>query len=132
MKTDTNVLVAQRALATVWNGASPADLEVLFADGFEFRNLGNSPDVMNLDGLRGRILSLRAAHPGGHFHLEDAAGTGERVIVWWSYGVNGPRPASLGAEARIRLAGTSFVRLQGGQVAELWELGGQMEQPLGA
>jgi hypothetical protein len=128
MNGQSSVITAERALKAVWNGARRIDRDALFASNFRFRNLGDSDDVTNLCGLRKRICHVRAAHPDGHLVMEDVFGWEDHFVAWWALRIDGcTEPTAPRSEAPTApLEGTCMLRLCGGQVVEMWELGGQL------
>jgi len=123
-----NVGIAQRALKAVWNGARDTAQKTLFVDGFMFRNLSSLDDVTDLDGLRQRAAFMRSTYPCGRLLVQDVVDSGDLIAVWWTFR-NGERCRSEQTAhpfPRELMDGTCMFRLQGGRVAEMWELGGQL------
>jgi hypothetical protein len=124
----TNINIAHRTLRVIWDCPWAGDLSELFTANFEFRNLNGPHDVTDLRGLRGRIASLRSTYPRGHLIVDQALESPDRVTLWWVFSENGcgradPEPTTA---SRIITEGTCMFHIQEGQIAEMWELGGQL------
>ena len=128
MASTNNVGIAERALRSVWKGLRGMTQKSLFTDDFMFRNLSRLDDVTDLDGLRQRTASLRSLHPCARLQVGDTVASGDLVSVWWTLrGKEDCRSRQLlRAAQREVMDGTCMVRLRGGQVAEMWELGCQL------
>ena len=123
-----NVGIAERAVRLVWTDGRGTAQQALFADDFMFRNLSSLDDVTDLDGLRQRTASLRSLHPCARLQVWDTVASGELVSVWWTFKSEEGCRSRRGVPAAQRevMDGTCMLRLRGGQIAEMWELGGQL------
>jgi hypothetical protein len=130
MISQNNVGIAKRALKAVWNGGRGAARETLCADNFVFRNLSSLEDVTDLDGVRQRAASVRSTYPCGRMKVHDSVGSGDLISVWWTFRDNERCRSgrSLRPSQREVLDGACMVRMQGGRVTEMWELGGQLTE----
>jgi hypothetical protein len=128
MTLTNNVGIAERAVRSVWTGGRGTAQKALFADDFMFRNLSSLDDVTDLDGLRQRTASVRSLHRCARLQVQDTVASGDLVSVWWTFksedGCRSQR--ALRAVQREVMDGTCMLRLRGGQIAEMWELGGQL------
>jgi SnoaL-like domain len=113
METQDSVGTGYRAFRAIWDGANGDKLRGLFSDDFQFHNLDDGHEAADLNGLRRRMASLRAAHPSARLRVGAAFGAESHIAFDWTFG----DPNS---------SGCCMLRLDQDRVVELWELNGAL------
>jgi steroid delta-isomerase-like uncharacterized protein len=81
-------------------------------------------DIRGPEGVRQFILMLRVGFPDLHVIVEDVVAEGDKVVQRWS-GHGSHQGELMGlppSGKRVSVAGITISRLEGGKVAEEWEL----------
>lgn len=128
MEMQSNFSRGTGAFQAIWDGENGDRLRSIFDECFQFHNLDGRNDVTDLKGLRQRVASLRAAHPGAHLRVENTVGSGSHFAFDWSLKESSPPGdrAGHGASSSNLRDGSCMVRLEGDCVVELWELNGAL------
>jgi ketosteroid isomerase-like protein len=114
--------LVRRAVEEIWNRGAFELADRLFAPGY-VNHGGLIPDlVRGPEAIKVGVALYRRAFPGLRIDVEDLVADGETVALRWE--ARGASAADGTADAapggRGALAGVTFVRFAGGQIAESW------------
>lgn len=124
MAVEENIQLMRRWFREVWNEGRVQTIHELMADGAVAK--GQSVGMADIHGPAEFVVfaeSIHAAFSDMNMTIEDAFGSGDRVVVRWS-GTMTHRGDGFGVPATgkvVRLVGITIARIENGKVVEGWD-----------
>jgi steroid delta-isomerase-like uncharacterized protein len=137
MSVEENVNLMRRWFEEVWNqGKTQTVRDLLAANAVGIGQLEDGGEVRGPAGFVPFVERIRGAFPDIKIKVEDAFGSGDKVVVRWSANMT-HRGDHLGMPATgktVRLTGITIARIVEGQIVEGWDNWDQlgMLQQIGA
>ena len=116
--------IGRQTTEVVWNQGKLDRLADFYADGV-VRHVPERPDpIVGLEANKAYIQGLRGAFPDGRIELVRLlADDGWVAVHWvWSGTQPGPLPGLPATGKPLRLVGMSFIRIENGKAAEIWDV----------
>ena len=118
---EQNIALVHRWFKEVWNeGRLETIHELMAADAVGVGEAGPQAVIRGPDEFRTFVEKLRGAFPDIHVTIEDAFGSGDKVVARWSATMTHAAD-HLGIRAtgkRVRITGISIVKIVKGQIVE--------------
>jgi steroid delta-isomerase-like uncharacterized protein len=137
MSVEENVALMRRWFEEIWNqGRLETVTELLAPNAIGMGQGEHDRIVHGPDDFLPFAQRLRQAFPDIHVTVEDAFGSGDKVVVRWSATMThlGNQLGIPASGKRVNITGMTLVRFSGGQIAEGWDNWDQlrMMQMIGA
>lgn len=128
---ERNIGLFRRVAEEVWNRSKPQLIPEIYSEGFVLHTPVG--DFKGHDGYRGIYDGYRTAFPDFKFHIADAFGSGDKVVLRWTF--TGTHSGELMEVAptgtRVSSDGMAIARISDGKVVEewaVWDLYGLMQK----
>jgi steroid delta-isomerase-like uncharacterized protein len=120
---DSNVRIVKKFFEEVWNKGNSSAVDEFLAPGFIDHN-ALSGDRKGLQGYKDTVSNFRTAFPDITYSLDQVLAEGDRVAIRLSaHGTHKGNFMGIPASTKqVSFGGMTFIRIQGGKLAELWGL----------
>jgi steroid delta-isomerase-like uncharacterized protein len=122
---EENKAIIRRMIDEVLSGQGNLDVaDELFAPDYVGHNPASPQDTRGPEGVKEFASMFRSAFPDVHFSVEDQVAKGDKVVTRWR-GSGTHQGALMGIPPtgnRVSFVGITINRLEGGKVAEEWQI----------
>jgi predicted ester cyclase len=122
---EANKGIVRRMIDEILNGQGNPDVaDELFAPYYVGHNPASPVDTRGPEGVKGFASMFRSAFPDVHFSVEDQVAEGDKVVTRWR-GSGTHRGDLFGIAPtgnRVTFVGITINRIEGGKVAEEWQI----------
>jgi predicted ester cyclase len=122
---EANKAIVRRMIDEILNGQGNLDVaDELFAPEYVGHNPASPQDTRGPEGVKGFASMFRSAFPDVHFSVEDQVAEGDKVVTRWR-GSGTHRGDLFGIAPtgnRASFVGITINRIEGGKVAEEWQI----------